>query len=603
LVFYLQPLAPAPVSIKTMIRFLNNTWDNISNAGTQPSQSPRERNGIILLNRAWLILLLLQIGCLAQNIVLGMVLSSVMTTAYIGGLALIHVLIRLGHINAGKIWAIVVINLNTALMAVFLGEQTHLIDFLMLTALMPLYFFEIKNYKLIFWGILASIIPMSIYHFAAPMLTKYALPLETQLNIYQTTNWVKQFCLVLLLYLIYNKNAAYEKEVSEKESELSGQKKLYERILDQIPMDIITYNHDLNFTYVNSAAVKNAGTRQWMIGKNNSAFFKEYNLDPTEGARREKILYEALAKKETVEKEETIFAKNNTIKHVMNGVSPVYNSAGDELLTLICYSIDITHLKEAEKKLKEYAVELERKNDDMHHFVNATSHDLKSPLRNIASHLQLLERKNTNRLDAESLELITHTVKSVKHLNQLIGDIYQYSVADNNDRPLQKTDMNKLLESTLQQMSDLIEEKHAEVRCNILPVLKVADTHMSMLFTNLISNAIKYNTSPAPRVTVSCEITDEDYIFSVADNGIGIPVEYRKQIFEIFQRLHTSAEYEGTGVGLAICSKIADNYGGKIWVESEPGQGSVFYFNLSKTIADPENDLRILPHNKFAIAS
>jgi light-regulated signal transduction histidine kinase (bacteriophytochrome) len=255
--------------------------------------------------------------------------------------------------------------------------------------------------------------------------------------------------------------------------------------------------------------------------------------------------------------------------------------------------------------LKEYAIELERKNDDLHHFVNATSHDLKSPLRNIASHLQLQERKNINRLDADSLELIEHTVNSVKQLNRLIGDIYQYSVADRNDKPLEKTDMNELLEHTLREMSEIIAEKNAEVRCNILPILKVADTHMGMLFNNLVGNAIKYNTSMHPRVTVNCEITDEEYIFSVADNGIGIKAEYRKQIFEIFQRLHTSAEYAGTGVGLAMCSKIAENYGGRIWVESEPGQGSVFYFSLSKSIADPErnSDHYISGNQKFAIAS
>jgi signal transduction histidine kinase len=120
-----------------------------------------------------------------------------------------------------------------------------------------------------------------------------------------------------------------------------------------------------------------------------------------------------------------------------------------------------------------------------------------------------------------------------------------------------------------------------------------------------VGNAIKYNTSTHPRVTVNCEITDEEYIFSVADNGIGIKAEYRKQIFEIFQRLHTSAEYAGTGVGLAMCSKIAENYGGRIWVESEPGQGSVFYFSLSKSIADPErnSDHYISGNQKFAIAS
>jgi PAS domain S-box-containing protein len=593
------------VSTKTMIRFLNHIWNNISNAGTSTSQNVRERNGIILLNRSWLILTLIQVPCFFQHLMNGFYLSAIMTAGYIMGLSLIHVLVRMGHINAGKIWAIIVINFNTTLMAVFFGEQTHLIDFLMLTALLPLYFFEIKNRMLIFWGILASILPAIIYHAVAPYIKSYALPLDAQLTIYHTTNWVKQFCLVTLLYLIYNKNAAYEKEVLEKEGDLTGQKKLYERILDQIPVDIITYNSELSFTYVNSSAVKNADMRQWMIGKKNSDFFKVRKPDPSAGAEHERIIYEALGKKGPVEKEETYFTKDNTIKHVLNGVSPVYNKDGDELLSLICYSLDVTHIKEAEKKLKEYAIELERKNDDLHHFVNATSHDLKSPLRNIASHLQLLERKNINRLDADSLELIEHTVNSVKQLNRLIGDIYQYSVADRNDKPLEKTDMNELLEHTLREMSEIIAEKNAEVRCNILPILKVADTHMGMLFNNLVGNAIKYNTSTHPRVTVNCEITDEEYIFSVADNGIGIKAEYRKQIFEIFQRLHTSAEYAGTGVGLAMCSKIAENYGGRIWVESEPGQGSVFYFSLSKSIADPErnSDHYISGNQKFAIAS
>ncbi len=588
-----------------MIRFLNHIWNSISDAGTRSSQNARERNGIILLNRAWLILTLIQVPCFFQHILNGFWLSAIMTAGYIAGLALIHVFVRLGHVNAGKIWAIIVINLNTTLMAVFFGEQTHLIDFLMLTALLPLYFFEIKNRMLIFWGILASILPTIIYHSITPYIKSFALPLDAQLTIYHTTNWVKQFCLVTLLYLIYNKNAAYEKEVSEKEGDLTGQKKLYERILDQIPIDIVTYNSDLSFTYVNSSAVKNANTRQWMIGKKNNDFFKACEMDPSSGAERERIIYEALGRKTPVEREETLFTKNNTVKHVMNGVSPVYDKNGEELLSLICYSVDITHIKEAEKKLKEYAIELERKNDDMHHFVNATSHDLKSPLRNIASHLQLLERKNLNRLDADSLELIEHTVKSVKHLNRLIGDIYQYSVADRNDKPLEKTDMNETLEHTLREMSETIAERNAEVRCNILPALKVAETHMGMLFANLIGNAIKYNTSSQPRITVNCEITNEEYIFSVADNGIGIAPEYRKQIFEIFQRLHTSAEYTGTGVGLAICSKIAENYGGKIWVESEPGQGSVFYFTFSKNIADPErnNDHHISGNQKFAIAS
>lgn len=524
-----------------------------------------------------------------------------MTAAYIAGLSLIHVFMRKGHVNAAKIWAIVVINLNTSLMAVFFGEQTHLIDFLMLTALLPLYLFEIKNTKLIFWGMAASIVPLALYHLVVPYLSSLALPLSAQLDIYHTTNWVKQFCLATLLYLIYHKNAAYEKEVSENEGALTSQKELYEQILDQIPVDIITYDADLRFNYINSSSVKNANTRQWMMGKTNADFFKARNTDPAIAEERERFISDALNQKAPIEKEETWMTKDHTIKHVLNGASPVYGKDGETLLSVICYSLDITHIKEAEKKLKEYAIELERKNDDLHHFVNATSHDLKSPLRNIASHLQLLEKRNIDNLDAGSLELISHTVKSVKHLNQLIGDIYQYSVADRSDKPLKKTDMNQLLENTLSEMSELIHDKNAAIKCNNLPVIKVADVHMSMLLTNLIGNAITYNTSAHPQVMIDCETTNEEYIFSISDNGIGIEEQYRKQVFEIFQRLHNSGEYNGTGVGLAICSKIADNYGGKIWVESEPGQGSVFYFSLSKAITDPENDLRIIP--KFAIAS
>ena len=170
---------------------------------------------------------------------------------------------------------------------------------------------------------------------------------------------------------------------------------------------------------------------------------------------------------------------------------------------------------------------------------------------------------------------------------------------------MQKTDINKILEDTLYEMSELIGEKHADIRHSMLPILKIADTHIHMLFSNLISNAITFNTDAQPRVMINCETTEDEYIFSIADNGIGIAPEYRKQIFEIFQRLHTSSEYEGTGVGLAICSKIADNYGGRIWVDSEPDTGSVFYFSLAKEFVDPNNgnNHHLFANRKFAIAS
>ena len=208
-------------------------------------------------------------------------------------------------------------------------------------------------------------------------------------------------------------------------------------------------------------------------------------------------------------------------------------------------------------------------------------------LRNIASHLQLLLRRNAGQLDKESVDLVAYTIKSVKQLNQLISDIYQYSVADRNDKPLEMADFNLLLESSLKQMDDVITSKGAEITHSSLPILKMAPSHISMLFSNLVGNALKYNTSLKPQVMISAATSETEHIISIADNGIGIAAEYQEQIFQIFQRLHTSNEYEGTGVGLAICCKIVDNYGGKIWVESEPGKGSTFHFSLEKEMVEP----------------
>jgi signal transduction histidine kinase len=466
---------------------------------------------------------------------------------------------------------------------------------------MPLYFFEIKNRKLIFWGMALSIIPYALYHYATPFLGNYALTLNEQLNVYKTTVPMKILTLSILLYLIYNKNADYEKEVQEKEMQIIGQKKLYECILEQIPIDIVTFDKELKYTYINSTAIRDAELRKWMLGKTNLDYFEHRNLDARTAGERDKVLHEALQQKTPVTLEETLVDRHGALKHSLKGAAPIY-SENKELLCLIGYSLDITDIKEAERKLKEYSAELERKNDDLHHFINATSHDLKTPLRNIASYLQLLEKKNGNKLDEDSLSLISYTVKSVKHLNQLIGDIYQYSVADRNDKPAEETDLNKILEDILLQMEDVIAEKNAAIQFSGLPVLKVSPSHFGMVFSNVLNNGIKYNNAVNPQVVLRCETREEDYLFSIKDNGIGIQKEYQKKVFEIFQRLHTPAEYEGTGVGLAICNKIVENYGGKMWVESELGIGSTFYFTLPKEIVNPEANHRIKAYKDLAIA-
>lgn len=586
-----------------MPAFILQAWNSISNTGTFAAQSERERKDIVILNRAWIILIVIQTACLCSHLYNHLYSTALLTGIFIGGLFGVHTLLHMGRINAAKITAITVINYNSVVMGIFLGPQTHIIDFLLLTALMPLYFFEIKKTKLIFWGIAISIVPYTIYYFVHPYLSGYALPLEEQLNVYKTTVPMKILSLSALLFLIYQKNAIYEKEVNEKEAEIIGQKKLYERILEQIPIDIVTFDKELNYTYINSTAIKDPTVRKWLIGKKNADYFRERNLDMKTAAERDRILHEALQQEKSIQTEETLFDRHGEMKYSLKGASPIYSDDKKELLCLVGYSLDITGIKEAERKLKEYATELERKNDDLHHFVNATSHDLKTPLRNIASYLQLIERKNANILDEESLAMMGYTVKSVKHLNQLIGDIYQYSVADRNDKPAEVTNLTQLVTDTLMQMESTIAEKNAVVQCSILPTLRVAPSHMGMVFSNLVGNAIKYNQSKQPHISISCQINEDNYVFSIKDNGIGIQKEYQKQIFEIFRRLHTPDEYEGTGVGLAITNKIVENYGGKMWVESEAGQGSTFFFSLPKMNVDPETgEMRRIGPYSLAIA-
>lgn len=563
-------------------RFCN--W--MSHAGIATAHSKREKSTIVLLNRAWFIVMVVQVSCLVSHIINGLERSAIMTGVYVLGLLSVHILMRLGNVNAAKITAIVVINANTLAMAYLLGEHTQIINFLLLTTIMPLYLFETKQRKLIFTGILLGVIPYAVYYNTLPYMRHLALPLAEQLNVYKTTVWVMVCSLCALLFLLYHKNSIYEQETTENEKQLIGQKKFYERILEQIPVDIVTFDKELKYTYINSAAIKDAQLREWMIGKTNADYVKHHQLDPQIAEERDNLLRMALANEGKVEVEETFIDRQGEIHYNMKGATPIYNEEHSEVMAIIGYSLNITEIKQAEQKLREYARELEQKNEDLQRFVNATKHDLKSPLRTIASYLQLLERKNHGLLDEDSQSLITSAVSSVKHLDKLISDIYNYTLADKRYAEQEVTDLNEVLDSVIIRMKETITRKNAFIKHGHLPTLKVCASHFGMIFCNLLNNALKYNTAEQPVVIIECRETAEEYIISVADNGIGIEPQYAQQIFELFKRLHTLAEYEGTGVGLAICKRVVESYHGNIWVENNPEGGSVFYLRFPKNMVE-----------------
>lgn len=568
-------------------------WNSVSCAGLEAGKTNREKNEIRLFNRTWLAVVAMQSGWFVYYISTNFYRSALLTGIFLLGLSLVHAFVRFQKINTAKIMAVGVITWNLVVMSVFLGAQTHVSDFLLIAALLPLYFFETKTRVYIFWSMAITLIPFALLYYFASAIAVYALPLEQQLEIYRTTVPVLAFSIALVLYLIYHKNAGFEREVNQKEDELMEQKKMYERILEQIPLDIVTFDKELRFSYVNASGYGNTD-RESMLGKTNTELFAAKGWKMNEAEERERFLHEALDKEATIQMEEQLVDRFGKTKYSLKGASPIYSDNKDELLCLVGYSIDITGMKEAEKQLKEYSLELEKKNDDMRNFVRATSHDLKTPLRNIASFLQLLERRNKEKLDEESLSMVAYTIKSVKHLNQLINDIYQYAMADKADKEVVIADFNQLLNEALKKTSGSANSKNAKIESVELPYLEVAPEQMVVVFSNLIGNALKYNTSENPEVKINCTITNDEYIFSVSDNGIGIADEYRDRIFGMFERLHSAEEYDGTGMGLAICNRIIEKYGRKIWVESEKGKGSTFYFSLAKENVSPQHILRKL---------
>ncbi len=236
--------------------------------------------------------------------------------------------------------------------------------------------------------------------------------------------------------------------------------------------------------------------------------------------------------------------------------------------------------EKTEIKLEKLIDKLEISNKELEQFAYVSSHDLKEPLRMITSFLQLLQRRYADNLDEDANDFINFAVEGAKRLDMMINDLLEYSRIGSKERELNYIHSEKIVELVLTNLKTLIEDKNAIVTYDSLPIIYANEYQMIQLFQNLISNGIKYNEQKNPKVHISIDEKDDEYIFSVKDNGIGINKSHLKRIFTIFQRLHTREEYDGSGIGLAISLRILQQHGGKIWVESEPGKGSTFYFTL-----------------------
>jgi PAS domain S-box-containing protein len=273
--------------------------------------------------------------------------------------------------------------------------------------------------------------------------------------------------------------------------------------------------------------------------------------------------------------------KDGTLVDVSLNISPVKDSMG-KIIGAATIARDISERKKLEQRISQYAKELERSNKELGDFAAIVAHDLRAPLRAVSGFAGLLQKHNSKKtIDADTDKYISHIVEGSERMHHLINDLLQYAKAGSHSRPLVQIDVNDIIEKTLANLTFEIQASNAEITVDRLPMVSADNVQLMQLFQNLVANAIKYR-SNTPRIHISAEQKKKEWIFRVSDNGIGIDPHQFKRIFEVFQRLHTKEEYSGTGIGLAICKKIVERFGGRIWVESKPGEGSTFFFTLPK---------------------
>jgi len=243
---------------------------------------------------------------------------------------------------------------------------------------------------------------------------------------------------------------------------------------------------------------------------------------------------------------------------------------------------DITDRKKADTELKQLSDELARSNQELEQFAYIASHDLQEPLRTISGFVKLFEKKHSGKTDEDTKEYLTFIVNATAKMQNLIKDLLEYSRAGRNIK-FNNVNFNDIVNDVIAEMGESIKESNAKITLSILPVLKGNETELKRLFQNLISNAIKFRKKDLnPEISITIEEKNNEYLFAIKDNGIGINKEFIDKIFIVFHRLHSDTEYPGTGVGLAICKKIVALHGGKIWAESILGEGSTFYFTIPK---------------------
>jgi PAS domain S-box-containing protein len=389
---------------------------------------------------------------------------------------------------------------------------------------------------------------------------------------------------------IYEKTAKLNNELGERkraEQSLRDTEALYHSLVDTLPISILRKDLRGRITYGNRGYCERMGKPiDALLGKS------DYELFPRDLA--DKYLRDDERVVRTGEMFEDIEehrdgAGQKRYVHVLK--APVRDAENRIVGTQIIFW-DVTARRLAEEALEKAAAELSRSNKDLEQFAYVASHDLQEPLRMVTSYTQLIAKRYHGKLDEDAKEFMRFAVDGAHRMQKLIQGLLEYSRIGTRGRPFEPADCEQIFAGAIGNLKLAIDEAHAKVIHTPLPTVMGDSVQLTQLFQNLIGNALKFRAvERPPRIEVGAERRVQpdaaslnkppyEWVFHVRDNGIGIESQYFERIFVIFQRLHTQDQYPGTGIGLSVCKKIVERHGGRIWIESKPGEGTAFFFAL-----------------------
>nr|WP_245550136.1 ATP-binding protein [Halopiger xanaduensis] len=302
-------------------------------------------------------------------------------------------------------------------------------------------------------------------------------------------------------------------------------------------------------------------------------------IHPDDQERVEEAIDEAIRTKSTFELEHQVEQVDGSLGWTFSRAVPMLDDDGT-IVEWIGMASDITERKEYERKLEQTNAQLKRSNKELRRFAHAASHDLQEPLRMVSSYLQLLKNRYGDDLDTEAQEFIEYAVDGADRMREMVNALLEYSRVNTYAEDFEPVDCETVLEEAREDLRVAIDERDATITSDELPTVNGDERQLVLLFQNLLDNAITYAGDDPPNIHVSAERRDDEWLFSIRDDGIGIDPDMTDDIFEVFNRLHARDEYPGTGIGLAICKRIVTAHNGRIWAESEPEEGTTFFFTI-----------------------